>query len=137
MQRLAKKTPSPGILAMNGLEAVGWCAVAPRTQYLRLETSRILKPVDEQPVWSVGCFFITKAWRKQGLSVPLLKAATQFAFSNGATAVEGYPADAIRGSYADVFAWTGITLAFVRAGFTEAARRSPTRPVMRLYLNTQ
>src|SRR6202171_4504040 len=38
---------APGILAYTGQEPVGWCAIAPREQYLALERSRILKPVDD------------------------------------------------------------------------------------------
>src|SRR5262245_53947866 len=44
---------SPGILAYQDNQPVGWCAVAPREEYPVLERSRVLKPVDAQPVWSV------------------------------------------------------------------------------------
>jgi hypothetical protein len=33
-----------------------------------------------------------------------------------------------------VFAWTGFVETFRRAGFVEVARRSDTRPIMRLTL---
>src|SRR5438105_4200010 len=50
----------PGLLAYAGGEPVGWCAIAPRDAYKRLREGRlrILKAVDDQPVWSVTCFFI-------------------------------------------------------------------------------
>jgi len=35
----------------------------------------------------------------------------------------------------DVYAWTGLASAFVKAGFVECARRSETRPIMRFYIN--
>jgi GNAT superfamily N-acetyltransferase len=125
------KKRSPGVIAYAGHKAVGWCAIAPREEYIRLETSRILKPVDDKKVWSVSCFFITKDYRRKGLSVPLLKAAAGFAIDNGATIIEGYPTDPTQGRMADAFAWTGIAATFQRAGFKEVERRSQGRPIMR------
>ncbi|MGH2552978.1 MAG: GNAT family N-acetyltransferase [Chitinophagaceae bacterium] len=131
MRELVKKTP-PGIIAYEEKKLAGWCAVAPRIEYVRLENSRVLKPVDDKLVWSVSCFFIAKHFRKKGLSAKLLKAAVDFAFSNGAQIVEGYPVEPRRGKMADVFAWTGIASVFTKAGFKEVARRSETRPIMRI-----
>jgi hypothetical protein len=48
-----------------------------------------------------------------------------------ATAVEGYPTES-KGRLPDPFVWTGTAPAFRRAGFEEVARRSPTRPIVRL-----
>ena len=48
----------PGVLAYHEGQPVGWCSVAPREEFPRLGRSRILKPVDDEPVWSVVCFFI-------------------------------------------------------------------------------
>ncbi len=45
--------------------------------------------------------------------------------------VEGYPVEPKRSPMPDVFAWTGLADAFLRAGFKEVLRRSPTRPIMR------
>ncbi|WP_276502457.1 GNAT family N-acetyltransferase [Terrimonas pollutisoli] len=132
LKKLLKKT-SPGIIAYAENKAVGWCAVAPREEYKRLETSRILKPVDDEKVWSVSCFFIAKEFRRKGLSVSLLKAAVDFAIAKGAAIVEGYPTDPANGRIADAFVWTGIAATFQKAGFKEVERRSETRPVMRFY----
>ncbi len=71
----------PGLLVYFGKEPVGWCAVAPREDYVALERSRILKPVDEQAVWSISCLFIKKPYRRKGVSTQLLKAAVEFAVS--------------------------------------------------------
>src|SRR5436190_15269952 len=48
----------PGVLAYVDGVVAGWCAVAPRHDYGRLTRSRATAPLDEQPVWSVVCFFI-------------------------------------------------------------------------------
>lgn len=133
MQQLVKKNKPIGVLAFSDDKAVGWCAVAPRSEYIRLETSRVLKAVDDQPVWSVSCFFIQKGFRNKGLSRQLLKAAVDFAILNGAKIVEGYPLESKSGKMPDVFAWTGFSSAFINAGFEEVERRSEQRPIMRYY----
>jgi GNAT superfamily N-acetyltransferase len=99
---------------------------------VQLAHSRVLKRIDAQPVWSVSCFFVTRAWRRRGVSVALLRAAVDFAASQGARVVEGYPVEPNAGKMPDVFAWTGTLAAFRAAGFAEAARGSPKRPIMRL-----
>ena len=123
---------SPGILGFVDNIPAAWCAIAPRQEYIRLANSKILKPVDGEAVWSVSCFFIKKQYRRNHFSVPLLKAAVEFAFLNGAGHVEGYPIDTSRGPVADTFAWTGILSTYKNAGFIEVERRSETRPIMRL-----
>jgi hypothetical protein len=44
---------SPGLIAYLDGYPVGWVAVEPRSVYPRLAHSRILKPADDQAVWSV------------------------------------------------------------------------------------
>jgi GNAT superfamily N-acetyltransferase len=124
--------PAPGLLAYQANRPVGWCAVAPRACYPTLERSRILKPVDDQPVWSVTCFFVTRELRGQGVATELLRAAAEHAAAHGARIVEGYPVEP-RGAAGipPVFAFTGTAATFRAAGFHEVARRSPTRPIMR------
>src|SRR6266850_1869751 len=128
--KIVEKSP-PGILAYQNNEPIGWCAVAPREQYPVLERSRVLKPVDEQAVWSITCLFVIKPFRRQGVSVALLKAAKDFAHERGASIVEGYPVEPYTREMPPAFAWTGLPSAFRKAGFKEVARRSRTRPIMR------
>jgi hypothetical protein len=67
------------------------------------------------------------------VSVDLLSAGAAFAASRGAECLEGYPVEPTPGKpVPPAFAWTGISRAFLRAGFREVARRSPTRPIMSL-----
>jgi GNAT superfamily N-acetyltransferase len=119
-----------GLLAYLHGEVVGWVAVEPRSAYPKLAHSRVLKPVDDQPVWSVTCFFVAKEFRKQGITVELLKAAIGHVHSQGGKIVEGYPVDASSDMPAP-FVYTGIASAFLQAGFQEVARRTPTRPIFR------
>lgn len=120
----------PGLLAFDGNEPIGWIAVEPRSAYLKLAHSRILKPIDDADVWSVPCFFVAKQARCQGLTVELLKAAVAYVKDQGGKIVEGYPVDAKKDMPAP-FVYTGTAAAFQKAGFVEVARRSETRPIMR------
>jgi len=130
MLRLVKAGAVPGLLAYADRQPIGWCAVAPRHDYPRFNSSRVLKPVDEQPVWSVTCFFVARAYRRRGLTTQLLEAAARFARKQGARILEGYPSEPKR-DQPDAFVYTGMASAFRKAGFQEVARPSPTRPIFR------
>ena len=131
LKRLVSTGREPGLIAYLKREPIGWCALAPRQDYVALERSRILKPVDDQPVWSVSCLFIKKGYRRRGVSTLLLQAAVEFARKHGARIVEGYPVEPSMDKMPDPFLWHGIPSAFLRAGFREVERRSRTRPIMR------
>ena len=91
----------------------------------------MLARVDNQPVWSVTCFFVAKPFRRAGVSVQLLTAVVDLAARFGAQIIERYPVEPRKNPMPDVFAWTGIASAFRQAGFREVVRRSSVRPVMR------
>jgi GNAT superfamily N-acetyltransferase len=122
---------TPGLLAYAGTDAVGWIAVEPRAEYPRLARSRVLKPADEQPMWSITCFFTRRDFRGRGVTVGLLKAAIDHVRKHHGRIVEGYPIEAKTDSLPAPFAYTGLASAFREAGFTEVARRSATRPIFR------
>ena len=132
MYQIVQSGEIPGILAYYDNQPVGWCSVAPREHFPALDRSRVLKRVDEKPVWSVACFFIAKPFRKNGMTVELLKYAHQYVKKQGANIIEGYPIQPKKSNTPDVFAWTGFATAFQKAGFKEVARRSETRPIMRI-----
>ena len=135
MLALVEAGNQPGILAYLDGQPAGWCSVGPRAGFSGLERSRILKPVDDLPVWSISCLYIDKRFRRQGLSRQLIDAAARFARENGATMLEAYPVEPRQDKMPDVFAWTGIAAPFRALGFREVARRSETRPILRLALD--
>jgi len=137
MKAIVDSGEVPGILAYIGKKPVGWCAAAPRESYPVLERSRILKRVDNTPVWSVSCFFIDKNFRNKGLSVRLLHAAIAYVKDHGGKVVEGYPVEPKKDRMPPAFVWTGLASAFKKTGFTEVARRSETRPIMRFHISTE
>lgn len=135
MKSIVESGEIPGLLAYHKGNAVGWCAIAPRSSYPALLRSRVLKPVDDRKCWSVACLFMEKKYRKKGVSTGILLSACEYAKSQGADLVEGYPVEPKpEKEIPPAFAWTGTSKAFIRAGFKEEVRRSPTRPVMRLEL---
>ena len=132
LRKIVTSGDEPGLLAYIDGKPVGWCAVAPRSVYGFLSRSRILKPVDDEPVWSVSCLFIQKQHRRQGIAVALLKAAVDFVGERGGRIVEGYPTERTMEKTPDAFVWTGTVSAFKMAGFNEVLRRSKNRPIMRM-----
>jgi GNAT superfamily N-acetyltransferase len=131
-RRLVMRNEQPGILAYHNRQAVGWCSIAPREAFPALSRSRVLAPVDDQKVWSITCLFVARPYRRSAISVQLLAAAAQYARKQGAAVVEGYPVDPYTANMPAAFAWTGLVSAFRRAGFEEVARRSKSRPIMRM-----
>jgi GNAT superfamily N-acetyltransferase len=130
LKRLVDRGPAPGILAYDGDRPVGWCCVGPREDFPLLERSRMLARVDDEPVWSIVCFFVTRDHRRRGLTRRLIAAAVAHARSRGARIVEAYPVDA-GADKPDAFVYTGLVSAFTANGFFEAARRSKRRPILR------
>ena len=95
MRGLVDRGTPVGVLAYRDGAAVGWCSVAPRESYLRLGRSRTMPRVTAPAMstWVVLCFFVPRAHRGQGLATCLLKGAVEYARSEGAEVVEGYPFD--------------------------------------------
>lgn len=125
----------PGLLAYMGDIPVAWVAVEPRENYPVLNNSRILKPLDDIPVWSVTCFYVTRKFRNQGLTVALLKGAIDHVAKRGGEVLEGYPVELRElEKMPPVFVYTGLMSAFKQAGFIEEGRRSETRPIMRYFI---
>jgi GNAT superfamily N-acetyltransferase len=131
MKKIVESGRVPGLLAYDGREPVGWVSVAPREHFPVLGRSRVLKPVDDTPVWSVVCFFIRKDFRHRGMTEALLRAAVDYVGRKGGRVVEGYPLDTAKRDVNNMSAFTGFASAFRRAGFRECARRSEKRPIMR------
>jgi GNAT superfamily N-acetyltransferase len=133
MKAIIESGEVPGILAFSKEQPIGWCSVAPRERFPALERSRILKKIDEEPVWSISCLFVEKNHRQKGLSVQMAKAVVDHVKKEGGNIVEAYPVEPKKHRAPPVFVWTGLASGFRKAGFVECARRSETRPIMRYY----
>lgn len=129
-----------GLLAYQDSEPVGWCSVAPRPTYPRLERSPARPRLDGRNTWSVVCFFLAPAARGRGLRVKLLQAAIEYAAANGAEVVEGFPVDPLpdecgkRGVPAS-FRFMGFRRSFEKAGFRDVTPAGGRRTIMRFEMD--
>jgi len=130
-RKIVESGEPPGLIAYAGKEPVGWVALGPRKDYPKLQRSPVMKPVDDEPVWSITCFVVPAPYRGQGVAKALLAAAVAYAKRRGVRLLEGYPVDKPQRSSADSM-WFGSKSMFDAAGFDEVARRKPTRPVVRI-----
>jgi GNAT superfamily N-acetyltransferase len=129
----------PGLLAYVNGEVAGWCALGPREDFQALENSRILIRVDDQLVWSIVCFFISRPFRKIGLMDALLRGALDYAAGQGAHIVEAYPLDLqtpqMAGQTLTRFSgYMGIASTFRALGFIEVGRASDTQVILRYFI---
>jgi GNAT superfamily N-acetyltransferase len=95
MHGLVRDGTPIGVLAYSGDEPVGWCSIAPRETYVKLERSQKMarRTPAETPTWTVLCFFLARPYRKRGIARALLEGAVAYARAQGAKVVEGYPFD--------------------------------------------
>ena len=127
-----------GVLAYDGDEVVGWAAVAPRAETTFVH-SRVIPRIDDLDVWSVWCIRVRPGQRGKGISHSLLGGAVEFARSQGAPAIEGYPVDN-QGAKVDLtMAYVGTRGLLEKAGFRKEADTSSVisgfpRVLMRLGL---
>lgn len=128
LKSLVESGTVPGLICYKHGRPIGWTSLGPREDYRRLERSPVMKRVDEKPVWSIVCFFVDRQERGKGVMEALLKAAIDYACSQGVTLLEAYPVDKKERSQPD---WFGAKRMYDRAGFKEVARRKRTRPVVR------
>ena len=115
----------PGLVAFDGDRAVGWVSLGPRPSFERIVRSRVIPTIDDRPVWSIVCFAVSAAARRQGVARSLLEAAIEHARERGAEALEAYPLAIDDGEaiHPDA-AFTGTLPMFERAGFSVVAERA-------------
>ena len=133
LRTLAAQDPPPGLIGYRDKTPVGWLSLGPREDFAKLAKSPVMKPVDDQPVWSIVCFVVPSEYRTQGVARELLAGAVEYARKRGVRLLEGYPVDKDEPSAAEA-SWFGSKRMFDEAGFEEVARRRSDRPVVRLYL---
>ena len=109
-----------GVLAYIDNKPIGWIALSPRIEYTRLVRSRVIKPIDDQPVWSIVCFFIHKNFRGKGVTTALLKEAEAYIKIKGGSILEAYPIETTN-MVNDVSSYVGIDKWFYKAGYKKMA----------------
>ena len=102
-RRIVRHT-QPGLLAYQRDEPVAWCRVMPLEHLPGLRTSRYFKTdLDIETVWSLSCFVVRSAFRGQGYTTLLTKAAIRFARWRGGRVLEVYPTGDNIGDNRDFF----------------------------------
>lgn len=137
MRALAEGDRPPGVVGYLEDEPMAWCGFGDRTDFPRMQRSTLLKPVDDEPMVSLTCLRIKQGHRDQGLSTNLITAVCdQLAETSDTRTVEAYPVEPVQGRRAGPdSAMTGLTSAFIAAGFAEVTRPRKDRPVMRYSLS--
>lgn len=129
LQRIADGVPV-GLLAYRDGAAVGWVSVAPRDTYRGLGGP----PAEAgEVVWSIGCFYVPRAVRGEGLAPRLLDAAVTHAREQGATIVEAYGVDPDSPSYRHM----GFVPFYAARDFVEVGQVGKRRHVMRLTISSR
>jgi len=133
LRRIVDSGKMPGVIAYLSNRPAGWCSIGPRQEFPRLDRSFLFGRIDDEPVWSIVCYYVNRAFRGRGLMEHLTRGAVELAVSKGVCTVEAYPVDLPEGS-SSAGAYTGIAAILRRVGFTDVVRRLPDRPIMRLHV---
>ena len=120
----------PGLVGYVDGQPAGWISLGPREDYAKLQRSRIMKPVDDRPVWSVVCTYVARTYRGRGVQHRLLDAAIRYAREQGVRTLEAYPVDKPERSHDD-FMFFGSRSLYERAGFVVAYLNQHERPGFR------
>ena len=127
LQKEVKRGSEPGLLAYLDGVPVGWCRIGPREMFDRLENSATLRRVDDEPVWSVVCFYVHPTAKRKGVARALLAGAEALAAKHGARLVEAYP---VGPKQINLDAYTGYQPMYTAAGY-DTVRRAGRRTVVR------
>ena len=130
LEALVREDSPVGVLAYVDQQPVGWCSISPRDTYAALERYRALPRIDDAPVWSVVCFFVSARVRRSGATRGLLKAAVDYAAAQGAQIVEGYPVE----PRARLYTYMGSPATFRAVGFQDVTPPGQSRAVMRYFV---
>jgi GNAT superfamily N-acetyltransferase len=137
IHELVMQNKPVGILGIYQGQAIAWCAFAPRQDFQKLARSRVHRPIDNEQVWSIPCFFIARNFRRLGISVQLLKGVIEYARTKGIKIIEAYPTIPGQQKLPDSFAWIGLYKSFERAEFLIVDQASKNRPMVRYYISEE
>ena len=115
------RTPPRGIVArLADGTAIGWMKLEPAVNLPKIYEQRVYRGLlglgPERPgAWTVGCFLVDTAWRRQGVARALLRRGVELARAGGAVSLEALPrrAEGVR----DEELWTGPLGLFTSEGF--------------------
>ncbi len=104
-------------LVFHDEECLGWCQFGAPEELTRIKSRAAYdKSQTTTPDWRIGCCFVGKGHRRQGVAAAALVGALKLIGRFGGGLVEGYPEDA--GSVPAGFLFNGALSAYEQAGFT-------------------
>lgn len=125
---LAEYLEGTGVVALDGDAVIGWMKLVPQQTLVKLLARSPYKGLESPDAFSIGCFLVDPARRRQGVARALVEAAIPIARARGATFLEAYPR-VFEGLH-DFEQWTGPNKLFESLGF-EVHRDQPQYPVLR------
>ena len=124
LRALVRSGVVPGLVG-DADGSPGGISLGPREDYGKLERSRVMKAVDDTPVWSIVCTYVAKMHRGNGYQHKLLAGAIDYAREQGVRTLEAYPVDKPERSHDD-FMFFGSRSLYELAGFREVVADTDT-----------
>ena len=134
MKELVHTKRPTGLIGYIDEEPVGWIALAPREDYLKIEKSRSLKRIDDKPVWSMTCFYVKKEYRRKGVSGRLIQLVQAYAKKQKIKVLEAYPVVPYAEKVSPPFLWTGVLSSFINNGFKIVRQNGKSKAMVRYEL---
>jgi len=121
-----------GVIAYEGETPVGWCQFGKPDVLCQYDRGRSYPKLtiapEDKPSWRISCLFTDKHRRSRGIAIFTLHAALEEIARLGGGVVEAFPLDAPNIKHN---VYTGSADMYRREGFTEAARLSESKLLMR------
>jgi GNAT superfamily N-acetyltransferase len=104
-------------LVFRGQDCLGWCQFGPPGELPRIKSRAAYeKGLTAAPDWRIGCCFVGKGLRRQGVAAAALGGALDMIAALGGGVVEGYPETA--GAVPAGFLFNGALSSYEQLGFT-------------------
>lgn len=116
-------------LVFRGEECLGWCQFGPPAELPRIKNrAEYEKGQTDPPDWRIGCCYVGKGNRRQGVAAAALAGALDLIAARGGGVVEGYPepADSVPAG----FLYHGALSTYERLGFTPTRKLGKHRWVV-------
>ena len=115
---------------------IGWMKLEPAPNLVKMYAQRVYRGLaglgpERAGVWTVGCFLVDPAWRRQGVARALVHAGIELGRARGALALEALPRRAEGVGDEELF--TGPYALFLSEGFRVVYEQTQY-PVLRLEL---
>ena len=139
MRQRIENGPPPGLLALEGAQAIGWMQIGPRSDVPQWNNARRgsapLDPAEatNPDVWAISCFFVRSKARGRGLTHSLVAAGIAHARKYDARALDACPMVSSKDK-TSLGLFVGSKRVFDKAGFSIVAEKIPNRPLMRIEL---